>query len=166
MCRLRNTLAVAAAVAGLTVSATAQRPADSLTKNPTTAVLLSLALPGAGQVYTEEYWKVPVFTGTAVVGMWLFWRNNADYIVTSERADQAMTDSTLMPLLPRLRRQRDAFRSNRDVAGAVVIATYLVAAIDAYVGAHLFDFSVDDDLSFHVGPTPSGSVALGLRLQF
>ena len=33
------------------------------TKSPTTAVLLSAVLPGAGQVYTGRYWKVPIILG-------------------------------------------------------------------------------------------------------
>lgn len=32
-------------------------------KSPTVAVLLSAALPGAGQFYNESYWKIPVIGG-------------------------------------------------------------------------------------------------------
>ena len=32
-------------------------------KSPTTAVLLSAVLPGAGQFYNESYWKIPIIGG-------------------------------------------------------------------------------------------------------
>ena len=61
-----------------------------LTKSPTTAVLYSLALPGLGQVYTESYWKVPLFTGTCAIAAWQFFRNNADFQATSQQYDAAV----------------------------------------------------------------------------
>ncbi|MGB5873775.1 MAG: DUF5683 domain-containing protein, partial [Bacteroidota bacterium] len=32
-------------------------------KSPGTALLLSALVPGAGQVYNESYWKVPIIVG-------------------------------------------------------------------------------------------------------
>lgn len=137
-----------------------------MTKNPTTAVLLSLPLPGLGQFYNEEYWKIPIFTGTCAVSAYLFFSNNTDFNNTAALYDQAVAAGADDTALLRLRNQREAFRNNRDIAGIVFLSAYLLAAVDAYVGAHLYDFNVNEDLSLGVGPTNRHFAALNLRYQW
>lgn len=52
----------------------------------------------------------------------------------------------------RIRRSRDYFRRNRDLAIIGVIGLYAISMIDAYVDAELFDFDISTDLSFKVAP--------------
>jgi hypothetical protein len=122
-------------------------------KSPTTAVLWSLALPGLGQYYTETYWKIPLFTGGALASAWLIVDNHAKY-QDADAAYLAALDGN------------EAYRDNRDVAGLALVATYLIAAVDAYVGAHLFAFDVGDDLSLRLGPTTLEPVRLTLVARF
>ena len=137
-----------------------------MTKDPTTAVLLSLPLPGLGQYYNEQYWKIPIFTGTCAVSAYLFFSNNADYNTTADLYDQAVAVGADQSVTDRLRNQREAFRDNRDLAGFVFVTAYLLAAVDAYVGAHLYDFDVSDDLSLGLGPTPTQFMALRVGLTW
>ncbi|MBC8124968.1 MAG: hypothetical protein H7X70_04475 [Candidatus Kapabacteria bacterium] len=137
-----------------------------MSKNPTTAVIYSLCLPGLGQVYTETYWKVPLFTGTALVTGWLFFRNNADFNNTSDLYDQALASGNNPGATALLLRQREAFRDNRDLAGVIFLLTYGLAAVDAYVGAHLYDFDVSDDVSMGIGPSRTHLMALNVRVSF
>ncbi len=48
------------------------------TKSPGLAMLLSAALPGAGQFYNESYWKVPVVAGLGIyfVAEWISCNND------------------------------------------------------------------------------------------
>lgn len=137
-----------------------------MTKSPSTAVLYSLLLPGLGQVYTEEYWKVPLFTGTAAIAAWQFFKNNADFNTTADLYDEALASGADPNVTSLLLRQREAYRDNRDLAGVVFLVTYGLAAVDAYVGAHLFDFDVSDDVSMGLGPNRTQIMALSFRYRF
>lgn len=138
----------------------------NLTKNPTTAVLLSLPLPGLGQWYNEQYWKIPIFTGTCGFTAYLFFKNNADFNTTDDLYEQAKAEGADPTVTQRLLDQREVYRNNRDLAGVIFLGAYILAAVDAYVGAHLYDFNVDDDLSLGIGPSRSHYAALNLRLRF
>ncbi|MBI2794416.1 MAG: hypothetical protein HYX66_07195 [Ignavibacteria bacterium] len=149
----------------------APKPVDSLeqalhgTKNPTTAVLLSLPLPGLGQLYNEQYWKVPIFTGACTVTAVLFFKNNTDFNNTTILYEKAVAEEANPAVIDRLFRQKEAYRDNRDLSAFVFITTYILAAVDAYVGAHLYSFDVGDDLSVNLGPTRSQILAMNFRLQ-
>lgn len=137
-----------------------------MTKKPMTAIAYSLLLPGLGQVYTENYWKVPIFTGTAIVTAWVFFSNNANFNTTSDLYDQAIASGANSNTTTRLLQQREAYRDNRDMAGVIFLLAYGLAAVDAYVGAHLYDFDVSNDVSLGIGPTRSHLMAMSLRLKF
>ena len=156
------------AVADVTAQSDTTLPAEApaLTKDPTTAVLLSLPLPGLGQLYNEQYWKIPVFTGTCAVTAYLFFKNNADFNTTADLYDQAVADGADDLVLDRLRTQREAYRDNRDLSGFIFLTAYVLAAVDAYVGAHLYDFDVSDDLSLGLGPSRSHIMALNLNMRW
>jgi hypothetical protein len=149
---------------GAQTSAAPSQP--PLSKSPTTAVLYSLAFPGAGQVYTERYWKVPIFAGAAIATAYLTVWNQGQYADVDRQVDAAVASGESSLSVDRLRRSRDVFRQNRDVSGALLLATYLIAAVDAYVGAHLYDFNVDESLSLHVGPSGTAPVAIGMALRW
>ncbi len=140
--------------------------APPLTKNPTTAIAYSLLLPGLGQYYTEEYWKIPLFTGTCGVTAYLFFHYNAQFNDASELYDQLEAQGAPDNVLFNVRAQREVYRDNRDLSGVVFLATYVLAAIDAYVGAHLYDFDVSDDISLGLGPTPNSFAGLHLQLRW
>jgi len=135
-------------------------------KSPTTAVLWSLALPGLGQYYTETYWKIPLFTGGALASAWLIVDNHAKYQDADAAYLAALDGNASSAKIARRLRIREAYRDNRDVAGLALVATYLIAAVDAYVGAHLFAFDVGDDLSLRLGPTTLEPVRLTLVARF
>ncbi|GMV53491.1 MAG: hypothetical protein D8M52_06035 [Chlorobi bacterium] len=123
-----------------------------LTKDPTTAVLYSLALPGLGQYYTQDYWKIPLFTGVCATTIVLFFYNNNQYNTEAAAYNEAVAGGLSSAVIANLKQRREAFRDNRDISGAVFLTAYVLAAVDAYVGAHLYDFDVSDDLSVNIRP--------------
>lgn len=147
-------------------------PADSarvpatevLTKSPTRAVLYSLLLPGAGQFYNEQYWKIPIFTGTAAVTAVLFFSNNTSFNNADVAVTAAQEAGASAFEVTRLQRQRESFRDARDVSGLIFVVTYALAAVDSYVGAHLYDFSVNEDLSVGLGPNRNHLMALNFSV--
>ncbi len=58
--------------------------------------------------------------------------------------------------------QRDAFRRNRDLSILGIGIVWSLQVLDAYVSAHLLDFDVGEDLTFHVAPglDPGGRMTL------
>ncbi|TAK58079.1 MAG: hypothetical protein EPO24_08970 [Bacteroidetes bacterium] len=122
------------------------------TKSALLAVGLSAALPGAGQVYNETYWKVPVIWGLG--GYWVYeWITlNRSYKDYGNQFNQSVIDSP--PLGDdNLKKQRDFYRDERDKFAWYLGALYFLNVVDAYVGANLYDFEVTPDL----GPNPSQS---------
>lgn len=116
-------------------------------KSTTTAILLSAAVPGAGQIYTGRYWKVPIILGFGgyFVSMWMkmddHYRDSRDAYAASiaDGIYKGQGD-------PRLQYERDFYRDERDRFGFYVVLTYLLNIVDAYVGASLYDFDVGDNL--------------------
>lgn len=128
----------------LTSEASAQQSGFSMTKSPTAAVLWGL-IPGGGQVYTEQYWKAPLFAvpiGT-FLGFGIFYdrecRRFDDQLATIDPSDEPSRRTAIA--------NRESARDNRDVMYAISGGIWVLSLIDAYVGAHLFDFDVGDSLA-------------------
>lgn len=121
-------------------------------KSPTQAVLLSLAFPGLGQYYVESYWKVPIFAGAAVGCIYGIVSNNSSLNQKSIEVENAIATKETAARIATLKNEREYYRDNRDLAGLYLLAVYVVSSVDAYTGAHLFDFDVSDNLSLRVLP--------------
>ncbi len=113
-------------------------------KSPTTAVLLSAVIPGAGQFYNESYWKIPVIGGLVGYFGYEYFRNNNLY---KDYRDQyaASQNDTVPDGNLNLKTLREFYRDQRDDFVWYFLIVYVVNLVDAYVDAHLFDFDVRDD---------------------
>lgn len=153
----------------LTAVCCSARSADTTTvtpKSPSTAILYSFALPGMGQLYNESYWKVPIFTGAALTSGYFIVANQSSFLSSSQEYDAAIAGGQSTAVTATLLRRREFYRNNRDVAGLALLLTYALAAVDAYVGANLYDFNVDSQLSMSVSPTPTSPLAFNLQVRF
>lgn len=148
-------------------------------KNPKTAAILSLCLPGAGQVYNgrKSYWKVPViYAGFAGLGVGFGFnqkyyklyrdalRMRYDDDSTTIDGFQGYSDDDLVTL-------KNYYQRYRDLCVIGAAALYTLQVIDAVVDAHLSSFDVSDDLSMQIQPsvfpTSQGMTAtIGLRFTF
>ncbi len=131
-----------------------------MTKSSSGALWRSFILPGWGQFYNEDYWKAPVFTITWGILGYMIYDNHTQFMDIKKITDKM--DSTT-PEYTALRNEREYYRDNRDLFTLYLLGVYGIAAIDAYTGAHLFDFNVDDDLAVKFSPTPLG---VGVLLEF
>ena len=121
----------------------AQAPAPGtyiMTKDPLTATLLSI-IPGAGQLYTEQYIKAPIFMLVAgfFVGQAIIYNGRF-----SEWADKYDALPATSGLRAGYKANREFNRDNRDRSIAYFVGVEILSMIDAYVDAHLFDFDVDE----------------------
>ena len=139
-------------------------------KVPKRAALYSAILPGAGQVYTKKYWKVPIiYAGLITSAFYINESNNYYQLYKTtylNRIDGDISDN-LDYELPELKILTDHYRRNREVSALLFTLTYVLNIVDASVNAHLFDYDVSDDLSLHIQPMYfSKENATGLSLSF
>lgn len=151
-------------------------------QSPTRATIFSTVLPGLGQAYNRNYWKIPViYAGFGGIGYGLYFYQNY-YTEYRDIYNKYRDDYTLADRLPETIRGRDDYTLNdvreernfarrwRDICIIGGSAWYLLNILDAYVYANLFDFDVSDDLSLHLAPTlmPTANARLSptLRISF
>jgi len=106
-------------------------------KSPWGAVIRSAVFPGWGQIYNESYWKAPVVWG--VMGWFVYnWIDNNNKYIDYKNLYINTNQS-------KARDYRDFYRDQRDQFAIYIVLTYFLNLVDAYVDAHLFDFSVDEN---------------------
>lgn len=156
-------------------------------RTPRGALWRAAAVPGWGQLYNRQYWKVPLVyaglggltaTTLAVNQKYLQYRHAALYKADEEAILSGDRDENRWPQYADvyqnlindiaqgqdlnsslLRNQRDALRRNRDLLYVGIGLWYGFTILDAYVSAHLFDFDVGEDLSVRLAPHPHGLTA-------
>lgn len=144
---------------------------------PRTAAILSLALPGAGQVYNKKWWKVPIVYGI-LGGMGYLYTTNmdsyqiyrAESVYRSRKQNQLRNPALTIYNDDAVTLYRDSYLSNAEQAGFGFLLLYLLNAGDAFVDAHLKEFNINDDLSLRLRPTmqrtPTNSPNIGIGLAF
>lgn len=106
-------------------------------KSPWGAVGRSALIPGWGQFYNEDYWHIPIVWGFLGWFAYQWILNNNDYVENRDLFIETEQEN--------YRTFRDFYRDQRDQFTIYFFITYLMNLVDAYVGAHLFDFSVEED---------------------
>lgn len=122
------------------------------------ATILSTILPGAGQVYNNKYWKVPLVYAALGATAYYINYNNKNFKQYNDalirRYDTDTTNEAYTEISnDNLRILSDGYRRNRDLSFAAATIVYVLNIIDAHVDAHLFTFNVNDDLSLKIEPT-------------
>lgn len=143
--------------------------------SPHKAAIYSAVLPGLGQVYNQQYWKVPIlYAGiggiiyaihfntkyynlyrTAYRDFILRDPGNTSYheIVARTRLSLDEVYGTHSAWFQRaLDNQKRFYRRNRDLSYLGMVALYIANIVDATVDAHFFEFDVSDDLTLKIEP--------------
>lgn len=131
----------------------------SVSKKANKAAFLSLLLPGAGQVYNQDYWKVPIIYAAMGTCAYFFVKNHQSYL-TYQQAYRYRTDNDSLTVdsypaatNETLLAQREFYRRNRDLVLVLGVLSYALNSVEAYVAQHLKGFAVTDDLSLRFHPT-------------
>jgi hypothetical protein len=148
--------------------------------NPRKAILLSFALPGAGQAYNKKWWKIPIVYGALGALTWLevdnirqyrALRDNYKFLVDGDPATNPTEQPYTSLDATQMRFYRDQYRRFVELTSVGLGLVYVLAATDAFVDAHLASFDVSDDLSlrmrprFEQGPGLAPVLGLGISLQ-
>ena len=123
---------------------------------PGRATIYSILLPGLGQAYNGEYWKIPIYWGGLAVSISFLINNNQNYhrfkSIHNEATDPAghytgnISGETA-------KWYRDVYRRYRDYSIVATTLVYLLQVIDANVFSYMHDFEISDDISVGVEPT-------------
>lgn len=126
--------------------------------SPAKASLYSAVLPGLGQAYNRQYWKIPlIYSGAIAIGYFINF-NHQQYvnfrkelfalidIDPNTNPESGLSESVL-------RRGTDEWRRNRDLLYFLAGVIYMLNIVDAHVSAHLKSFDIDEDISLKIEPT-------------
>lgn len=126
------------------------------------ALILSAVLPGAGQVYNGQAWKIPIiYVGLGGVAYYTYNNYTQMKLYKEEYLYRVNNnDATLHPDDPDIANNT---RSNiynlyedynKTFQLSIIIATaiYGLNLLDAYVFGHLYDFQITDDLTLNISP--------------
>jgi len=133
--------------------------------DPARSTVYSLLLPGLGQIYNGEFWKVPIYVGGLVAAVNFTVDNNVQYMRWKWIHNLATSTDESVEKPPQSAENakyfRDLYRRYRDYSILAVALVYLIQVIDANVFAYMQDFEVNDDISMHIEPaiTPMNQYA-------
>lgn len=127
--------------------------------HPGRATLYSILLPGLGQAYNGEYWKIPIYYGCLIGSVHYLYTNDVNYKrfkrihneATNPDIEYTGTISAETALW-----YRNVYRRYRDYSIVATALFYLLQVIDANVFAYMHDFEVSDDISMKVEPAVIG----------
>ena len=153
--------------------------------HPGRATIYSILLPGLGQAYNGEYWKIPVYYGCLIGSVHFLCNNNTNY-QRFKRIHNEATNPDIEYTGPisgeTAKWYRDVYRRYRDYSIVATALFYLLQVIDANVFAYMHDFEVDDQITMKLEPavigqenqylqysmvsSPLNNTAIGLRIGF
>jgi hypothetical protein len=163
--------------------------------DPAKATLYAAIFPGLGQIYNKKYWKLPLVYAAVGIPTYEFIHNRSNYnkyryalsVLTNGQFNNQAATSKIDPKIYRdmvsflqtsdsttlaagLMIVRNQYRQWEDYSVLFFLLFYALQIVDATVDAHLKEFNVSSDLSFHFqpagaspGPNPGG---MGLSVVF
>ena len=134
--------------------------------HPGRATLYSVMLPGLGQIYNGELYKVPIYWGGLMVSVHFLVNNNMNYKRFKRIHNEATNPDVAYdgPVSAETAKwYRDVYRRYRDYSIVATAAVYLLQVIDANVFAYMHDFEVSDNITMNIEPAiiaPDNTYAL------
>ena len=127
--------------------------------------------PGAGQIYTKKYWKVPIIYSALITSGYFIMDNNKKYKKYRDTYldrnngiidNLNYSNSELITL-------KDYYKRNREISIMLFSLSYILNIIDASVNAHLFQYEIDENISFKLDPmlnhgTYNTSISLQIKI--
>ncbi len=149
------------------------------------ATLLSALFPGAGQIYNNKYWKLPIIYGGFATFAFIinyngrgYTRYNTAYKLLTDGDDSTIDEFNGTIDADRLQNTRDSFRRYRDLGIIMTAGFYILQIIDAHVDAYLNRYDVSNDLAMDIAPVmiqapgavsnpiSNGAIGMGIKLKF
>lgn len=142
--------------------------------NAKKAGLYSALLPGTGQLYNKQYWKLPVVYAGAGAAVYFFIDNQKKYrkyrqaYIARIDNDPTTIDKEKLRTTEELQYLQNEYKRFLDMTGLLTAVGYTMQILDAVVFAHLKDFDISRDISLKMQPVtlPNGGVGIGLAMRW
>ena len=127
----------------------------SVYPHPGKATLFSILVPGLGQIYNREYWKLPIYLGAIGFAIHYYSDCQINYarfrdIYIAANDPDAHYDGPITA--EQALYYRNVYRRYRDYSVLAIAVLYLLQVIDANVFSYMHNFEVDDDIALRVAP--------------
>ncbi|MBP3425218.1 MAG: hypothetical protein J6K81_00600 [Rikenellaceae bacterium] len=150
----------------------------------TKATTLAMVCPGAGQIYNNQAWKLPIVLGGFGALIYCIDFNNRGLERFQRAYDNRMankgqiTSADEFPYFDtdQIKTYKNSYRRNRDLCIILTAAFYALQIVDAHASAHMKTYDISDDLSMSLVPTvgqtttltrgQTASVGLNFNLTF
>lgn len=180
--KARRIIAFLLILVSIAQSLSAQQPTEPVkAHSPKRATIYSAILPGMGQVYNKQAWKIPIIYALGATTTYIAINNYQNSIKfkneyfnrldgkTSELLSdyQTYSDESILSL-------HQAYNKNFQLGIIITGAVYLLNIVDAMVYGHLFDFEINEDLGASIRPfatpsfgcfSPSIGMSLSIRMK-
>lgn len=180
--KARRIIAFLLILVSIAKSLSAQQPTEPVkAHSPKRATIYSAILPGMGQVYNKQAWKIPIIYAIGATTVYISIDNYKKSIKfkdeyfnrlngnTSELLSDYATysDESILSL-------HQAYNKNFQLGIIITGAVYLLNIVDAMVYGHLFDFEINEDLGASIRPfatpsfgcfSPSIGMSLSIRMK-
>jgi len=139
---------------------------------PSKSAFYSAILPGLGQAYNKDYWKIPLVYGALGSGIYFYDFNNNKYHTyrTAYKLKKLGQENDYPNIsLETLERAQKYHKKYRDLSILVTTGLYVLQIVEASVDAHIQYHNTDTELSY--GPTIlkdpiNGSIVIGTGVLF
>lgn len=140
------------------------------------ALRLSI-IPGGGQIYNKQAWKVPIIYGLLGGLGYLVYTNYQDckmfkdeYLHRVNNNGECLLEDYASYPDNNIYNLYQTYNQRFQLMIVVSVVVYGLNLLDAYVFGHLFDFQIDDDISMSMSPslmsTPDMHPVPGIGLSF
>lgn len=139
------------------------------------AGLLSAIIPGMGQMYNRQYWKVPVIYAGVATAVYFIVENNNQYnryrkayVSRLGNDPNAKDEFTGILSTEAVKQYQDSYKKYLDMTVLFTVIGYAGQVMEAITAAHLRNFDVSQDISLQVKPVmiPNGTVGIGIAMNF
>jgi hypothetical protein len=139
--------------------------------SPKRATFFALIIPGGGQIYNRDYWKLPLVYGGLGAAVYTIRWNTLRYRDFLEPYLTSVDPNTGSPTgktqyevyvrgkdevrtltLDQVKRGKTYYRRYREYGFVILAAVYALTAVEANVAAHLKTFDISEDLSLRMEP--------------
>lgn len=139
------------------------------------AGLYSALIPGFGQLYNRQYWKMPIIYAAMGTTLYFVISKNDEYrryrkAYISRLSNGANSKDEFQGILQTqaVKQYQDNAKQNRDMMIVFTVIGYAGQILEAISGAHLRNFDISPDLVLQVRPviTPVNTLGFGLVVNF
>lgn len=143
--------------------------------DPKKAGMYSSILPGLGQAYNRQYWKIPViYAGIGVAGFFIYdnvtkYRSfrEAYVLKLDSNPNNDPTDDRSVYTTSQLKDLQEFHRKYAEMTVLLTALGYTIQILDAVASAHLMNFDISPDITMRFQPVILNNAAgVGLVVNF